>query len=134
MTILEHVARFLERKGFGTIGQNIFLVRVPSSLTTTEEVFWLTGSGGSQVHMNTTGERQLAYSVTVNFRSRSARQVDSKLSALTDIFNCSNCVSLPGLEIISMRTTNFNMRQDLDAEERMYGYIQIQIVVQKTCN
>ncbi len=47
---------------------------MPSSLTTTEEVFWLAGSGVPQVHIDTTGERQLAYSVTDDFAG--ARQVD----------------------------------------------------------
>ena len=134
MTIGESVVKLLQLKGYGIPGQDIFLHRVPNSKQVGEEVYWVTYSGGTPIRINPTGERHLAYLVTVNFRSMNAKTVDDKLAKLTDMFNCLECSPLEGFTVVTIQTNNFNVRQDLDAEERMYGYIQIQVVVQKTCN
>lgn len=134
MTIGESVVNLLQLKGYGIPGQDIFLHQVPNSNQVINDVYWVTYSGGTPIRINPTGEQHLAYSVTVNFRSMNAKTVDHNLAKLTDMFNCLECSPLEGFTVISIHTSNFNIRQDLDAEERMYGYIQIQVVVQKTCN
>lgn len=134
MTIGESVVKLLQLKGYGIPGQDLFLHQVPNSNQARGEVYWVTYSGGTPIRTNPTGERHLAYSVTVNFRSMNAKTVDRNLAKLTDMFNCLECSPLEDFTVIKIQVNNFNVRQDLDAEERMYGYIQIQVVVQKTCN
>ena len=61
MTISRAFVKFLEDKGCGIFGQNIFLYRVPNSLKTQTELYWVIPSGGMKVSTNKTGEAIKAY-------------------------------------------------------------------------
>lgn len=128
------VMKLLEKKGYGVSGQDLFLTRVPNSNQIGERAYWVTYAGGTVLRKSVTGERHLAYSVMVNVRSKNAQEVDNTLMEFTQIFNCLECSPLDGYEVVSIETTNFGSRPDLDAEERMYGFVQIQVVVKQTCN
>lgn len=133
MTIAQSFVRFLEEKGYGIFGQNIFLYRVPNSLKTNTDLLWVIPSGGSPISSNRTGELIKAYQFLVYMRSNSARQIDEGLTALEENLNCSQCVQLDGFELVSISTTQFPADQDLDTENRMVGFLQVQIQVYKRC-
>lgn len=134
MTISRAFVKFLEDKGCGIFGQNIFLYRVPNSLKTQTELYWVIPSGGIKISTNKTGEAIKAYNFLIYFRSNEAKTVDETLSALEEMLNCSSCVELDGFELVSINATQFPADQDLDSENRMVGMIQVQLSVYKGCD
>lgn len=133
MTISRAFVQFLEDKGFGVFGQNIYLFRVPNSFNAETEVLWIVPSGGNIVGRNRTGEAIKAYQFLMYFRSVSAEKVDNALSALEEQINCSGCVKLEGFEVVQVNTTQFPASEDLDAENRMVGMLRVQLEIYKSC-
>lgn len=133
MTISRAFVKFLEDKGYGVFGQNIYLYRVPNSKKTEVELFYIIPSGGSVVSTNKTGESIRLYQMLVYFRSRKAERVDEVLSALADTLSCSSCVELEGFELVGIQATQFPTDQDTDAEDRMIGMVQCQLTAYKSC-
>ena len=131
MTLAQAFVKLLE--GYGIPGQNIFLYRVPNSKKTETEVMWLIPSGGMTTSVSQTGERIKAYQILIYFRSNSAQRVDEVLSHLEEVFNCAGCVQLEGFELVNVEATQFPVDQDLDSENRMVGFIQVQVQVYKGC-
>ena len=134
MTLAMSFVNFLEEKGYGVFGQNIFLYRVPNSLKTQTELVWIIPSGGQPIRVNKTGELIKEYQFLVYYRSNSAKKVDEVLSDLEEVLNCSSCVNLKGFELVGMKVTQFPADQDLDSENRMVGFLQATIQVYKGCN
>ena len=134
MTLSQSFVKFLEEKGYGVFGQNIYLYRVPNSKKTETEVLWLIPTGGYPASVNKTGELIKAYQMLIYFRSNSACKVDGVLSDLEQTLNCSQCVSLEGFELVGIRATQLPADQDLDSENRMVGSITCQLEVYKSCD
>lgn len=133
MTISRAFVDFLEEKGFGVFGQNIYLYRVPNSFQAETEVLWVIPSGGNIVGRNKTGELIKAYQFLVYYRSVSAEKVDVALSAIEEQLNCSGCVELNGFELVQVNTTQFPVDQDIDSENRMVGMLRVQLEIYKSC-
>lgn len=133
MTIAQSFVKFLETKGYGVFGQNIFLYRVPNSLKTETEILWVIPSGGQAVGSNRTGEQIRSYQFLVYYRSNKAEKVGNVMNELAELFSCSSCVELEGFELIDLRVTQFPASQDLDSENRMVGFIQVQAEIYKGC-
>ena len=134
MTVGVSLVKFLERKGYGVSGQNIFLFEVPNSLKTETEVLWIVTSGGQTVNRNRTGELIKNYQFYVYFRSTKAKRVDEVLDAMEKLFNCSSCVELEGYELVSLSANQYPTMQDPDSENRRFGFISIQMEVYEKCN
>lgn len=133
MTIGQSFIKFLESQGCGVFGQDLFLIRVPNSLKTKTNIFWVTPSGGNPVQRNKTKELIKSYSFIIHFRSQSAREVDERLFALEKVLNCMSCVNLEEFNLVSIKATQFGADQDLDSEDRMIGTISVQIEVYENC-
>lgn len=133
MTLSQSFVKFLEQKGYGIFGQNIYLYRVPNSKKTETEVLWVIPMGGYPASVNRTGEMIKSYQMTIYYRSNSARKVDEVLNDLEQTLNCSQCVDLEGFELVSIRATQLPADQDLDSENRMVGTISCQLEVYKSC-
>lgn len=134
MTVARAFVKFLEDKGFGVFGQNIYLYRVPNSFTTESEILWIIPSGGNTVDRNKTGEQIKAYQFLIYYRSISAEKVDKAMSALEEQLNCSQCVELEGYELVQLNVTQYPVDQDLDSENQMVGTIRVQLEIYKSCN
>ncbi len=134
MTLSQSFVQFLEDKGYGIFGQNIYLYRVPNSKKTETEILWLIPTGGYPSRVNSTGEMIKAYQILIFFRSNSARKVDEVLNDLETTLNCSQCVNLKGFELVGIRATQLPADQDLDSENRMVGSINCQLEVYKSCD
>lgn len=133
MTLLQSFVKFIEEKGYGVSGQNIYLYRVPNSKKTETEVLWLIPTGGYPASTNKTGEMIKTYQILIYFRSNSARKVDEVLNDLEQTLNCAKCVNLEGFELVGIKATQLPADQDLDSENRMTGSINCQIEVYKSC-
>lgn len=134
MTLSQAFVNYLEMKGYGVFGQNLYLYRVPNSKKTDTEVLWLIPTGGYPASRNKTGEMVKSYQILIYFRSNSARKVDEFLNDLEQTLNCSQCVSLEGFELVDIRATQLPADQDLDSENRMVGSINCQLEVYKSCD
>ena len=134
MTISESFVKMLENKGYGVFGQNIFLYRVPNSLKTPTELFYIIPSGGNAVEIYPSGARVKSYQFLVYFRSNSAKRVDKVLNEMEKDLSCSGCVQFEGYEMVGINTSLYPADQDADSENRMVGMIQVQIEVYKTCD
>lgn len=133
MTISQSFVKFLEEKGYGIFGQNIYLYRVPNSKKTETEILWLIPTGGYPSAINKTPEMIKAYQFLIYYRSNSAKKVDEVMNDLEQTLNCSSCVNLEGFELVSIRATQLPADQDLDSENRMVGSINCQLEVYKSC-
>lgn len=133
MTISRAFVQFLENQGYGIFGQNIYLYRVPNSFKAETEVLWIIPSGGNIIGRNRTGEQIKAYQFLVYYRSISTKKIDEALSELEKTLNCSQCVELPGFELVQVNTTQFPVDQDLDSENRMVGLLRVQLEIYKSC-
>ena len=133
MTLSQSFVKMLENKGYGTLGQNIYLFRVPNSLKTETEILWLIPTGGTPISRNRTGEMIKSYQILIYYRSNSAKKVDEALTELENFLNCASCVKLEGFELIDIRVTQLPVNQDLDSENRMVGSINVQLQVYKSC-
>lgn len=133
MTISESLVKLLENKGFGVFGQNIFLYRVPNSLKTATELFWIIPSGGTVTRAYPNGDKNKLYQFLIYFRSNKAQRVDKVLNEMEEFFNCAGCVKLEGFELVNISTSSFPADQDLDSENRMVGLLQVQVEVYGTC-
>ena len=133
MTISQSFVKFLEEKGYGIFGQNIYLYRVPNSKKTETEILWLIPTGGYPSAINKTPEMIKAYQFLIYYRSNSAKKVDEVMNDLEQTLNCSSCVNLDGFELVSIRATQLPADQDLDSENRMVGSINCQLEVYKSC-
>ena len=134
MTLIQSFVKLLENKGYGLLGQNIYLYRVPNSKKTETEVLWLIPTGGFPSSVNKTGEMIKDYQILIYFRSVSARKVDEVLNDLETMLNCSQCVELEGFELVNVRATQLPTDQDIDSENRMVGSISCQLQVYKSCD
>ena len=133
MTISQSFVEFLESKGFGTFGQNIYLYRVPNSKKTQTELFWIVPTGGTPTRRNRTGELIKAYQFSLYYRSMSAKKIDEVLNQAEEMLNCATCVQLNGFELVDIQATQFPISQDLDSEDRVVGLLQVQLQVYKGC-
>lgn len=134
MTVAQSFVKLLETKGYGIFGQNIFLYRVPNSLKTQTELFYIIPSGGSPTRTYPNGAKVKLYQFLIYFRSNKAERVDKILSSMEEELNCAGCVELENYELVSLNTSQFPADQDLDSENRMVGLLQVQLEVYKACN
>lgn len=133
MTLIQSFVKFLENKGYGISGQNIYMYRVPNSKKTETEILWLIPTGGYPSTRNKTGEMIKAYQILIYYRSNNARKVDTVLNDLEETLNCAMCVNLEGFELVDVRATQLPADQDLDSENRLVGSINCQLEVYKSC-
>lgn len=133
MTLIQSFVKFLENKGYGISGQNIYMYRVPNSKKTETEILWLIPTGGYPSTRNKTGEMIKAYQILIYYRSNNARKVDTVLNDLEETLNCARCVNLEGFELVDVRATQLPADQDLDSENRLVGSINCQLEVYKSC-
>ena len=133
MTFSNSFIKFMEKQGFGVFGQSLFYNRVPSSLKTDTDLFWIIPSGGRPVQKNVSSEQIKAYNVLIYYRSMHAKKVDEVLYNVEKLFNCLGCVDLEGFETISISANQYATSIDLDAENRNYGFVSVEIQVYSKC-
>ena len=134
MTLAYAFMRMLESKGYGILGQNLYLYRVPNSLKTETETLWVIPTGGIPSRVNKTGEMIKTYQMQIYYRSKSARKVDEALNDLENTLNCLKCIQLEGFELVGIRATQLPADRDTDSEDRMVGTVSCEIQVYKSCD
>lgn len=131
--IADAFATFLENNTTATLGQDLFISNAPSSNQTTNDLWWITLSGGSKVQTLPTGEPIKAYTINVYRRHRSYQQVYDDLTALEELLNCDGCTQLTGFDTLDIEANLLSVDNDLDSEDRKIGLLQATINTIKEC-
>ncbi len=133
MTITKAIGNYLEDLGVATLGQDLIIGRAPTSRETADDLWWIIGNGGGIIGKNATGEQRKSYTALVYRRGRNYREVDEQLQQLEEDLNCDRCTQLDGFDTIDIECTILSSDDDLDAEERKVGLLQVTITTYKEC-
>jgi len=127
MNITKDFAEFMEDRGFGVLGTNLFIGGV--SLDAPVACWWVVSGGGTPESKNITGERQNNYTVEVYYRDKDAQNVYNLMQSLSDEINSIGCLELENYTLVTMESIVFPTDRDLDDEERTVGVLQVSITV-----
>lgn len=124
-TVGEAFVEFLQNKGIGTFGTDLFLGELPQEAPDNS---WLVVVGGGNPEVVTLdGGMIKLYTFNIYHRSLAGKEVERELFSLEEDLNCMTCVNLTGFETIYTRATNFAQDIDLENENRRIGLLQAQI-------
>lgn len=124
-TVGEAFMKFLEDKGIGTRGVDLFLGEL--TLDAPDNVWLVTVSGGNPDTVTLDGGMIKLYTFNIYRRSLAGKEIERSLFSLEQDLNRASCVKLEGFETIYSRATNFAQDLDLENEERRIGLLQAQI-------
>lgn len=124
-TIGEAFKNFLEEKGYGTYGVDLFLGELP--LEAPDNAWLVVMSGGNPDLVTLDGSMIKLYTFNIYRRSLSGADIEEKLFSLEETLNCASCVKLDGFETIYSRATQFAQDMDLENENRRIGLLQAQV-------
>lgn len=124
-TVGEAFVKFLEEKGFGTFGTDLYLGQLP--LDAPDEAWLVIVTGGSPDMVTADGGMLKIYTFNVYRRSLAGKEIERQLFSLEETLNCSTCVNLDGFDTIYSRATQFAQDTDLENENRRIGLIQAQV-------
>jgi hypothetical protein len=127
MNIASAFAKYMEDEGFGTRSTDLYIGGAP--LDAPNPCWWIITSGGTQDSKNNTGERLKNYVLNVYYRSTDAQDVYDQLQLLEEQINSKDCVQLEDHITVEMTTTLYGSDQDLDAEDRTLGLLEVTINV-----
>lgn len=133
MNIAESFATYLQTLGIATLGQDLFIGNAPSSNRVSDSMYWIIESGGSPLSKNSTGELLKSTTIEVYYRDRNYKNVYDKINTLEETISCAGCIQLNGFDIIKLDVVSYPIDRDLDAEDRLVGLLQVNILSYKGC-
>lgn len=124
-TVGEAFVAFLEDKGIGTFGTDLFLGELP--LEAPDDAWLVVVGGGNPEVVTLDGGMIKLYTFNIYHRSLAGKEIERELFSLEEDLNCDTCVNLEGFETIYSRATNFSQDIDLTNENRRIGLLQAQV-------
>ena len=124
-TVGEAFVDFLQGKGIGTFGIDIFLGELPQEAP--DNAWLVVVSGGNPELVTLDGSMIKLYTFNIYHRSLAGKEVERELFSLEEELNRANCIQLDGFETIYSRATNFSQDEDLENENRRIGMLQAQV-------
>jgi hypothetical protein len=124
-TVGEAFIKFLEDKGIGTFGTDLFLGELPQ--TAPDDSWLLLVSGGNPDTTTLDGGMIKLYTFNIYRRSLAGKKIERDLFSLETDLNCATCVNLQGFETIYSRAIQFAQDIDLDNANRRIGLLQAQV-------
>lgn len=124
-TVGEAFIKFLEDKGVGTFGTDLFLGELPQ--VAPDESWLLVVSGGNPDTVTLDGGMIKLYTFNIYRRSLAGKKIERDLFSLETDLNCATCVQLQGFETIYSRAIQFAQDVDLDNANRRIGLLQAQV-------
>lgn len=124
-TVGEAFVKYLQDKGIGTFGDNLFMGELP--LKAPDNSWLVVVSGGSPDLVTADGSMIKLYTFNIYHRSLAGKEIERDLFNLEEALNCTTCVNLEGFETIYSRATNFAQDIDLENANRRIGLLQAQI-------
>lgn len=127
MNIARAFVTYMEGLGLGTFGTDIFIGAAP--VNATDPLWWVITSGGASQPQNDTGERLKDYTLSIYYRSTDAQDVYDQLQDFEEEVNSNGCATLDDFDVVDMSAISFATDQDLDAEDRTVGLVQVRVRV-----
>lgn len=124
-TVGEAFVKFLENKGIGTFGTDLFFGQFP--LEAPDNAWLVVVSGGNPEVITLDWSMVKTYTFNIYHRSLAGKEVERELFSLEEDLNCATCVDLEGFETIYSRATNFAQDIDFENENRRIGLLQAQV-------
>jgi organic radical activating enzyme len=124
-TVGEAFVKFLQDKGYGTFGDDLYYGELPQQAP--DKAWLVVVSGGNPDLVTAVGSMIKVYTFNVYRRSLAGKEIERDLFGLEEMMNCTSCVDLEGFETIYSRATQFAQDIDLENEQRRIGLIQAQI-------
>lgn len=124
-TIGEAFVKFLQDKGIGTFGIDLFLGELP--LSAPDNAWLVTVQGGNADTVTLDWSMIKLYTFNIYRRSLAGKDIERELFSLEESLNCATCVKMDGFETIYSRATQFAQDIDLENENRRIGLLQAQV-------
>lgn len=124
-TVGEAFIKFLQDKGIGEFGVDLFLGELP--LDAQDEAWLVVVSGGNPDVVTVDGSMIKLYTFNIYRRSLAGKDIERDLFSLEEELNCASCIKLEGFETIYSRATQFSQDIDFTNEARRIGLLQAQI-------
>lgn len=128
-TVGEAFVEYLQDKGFGTFGTDLFMGRLPQDAP--DDAWLVTVNGGNPDSITVDGAMMKVYSFNIFRRSVDGETLEKEMFSLEESLNCSSCVNLTGFETIYSRATQFAQDTDIENEDRRVGFLQAQVKLYK---
>ena len=129
-TVGESFVKFLQSKGYGTFGVDLFLGELP--IEAPDKAWLVVVSGGNPELVTLDGGMMKIYTFNVYRRALAGKEIEHDLFSLEEKLNCAECVDLDGFGLIYTRATQFSQDIDLENENRRIGLVQAQMRLYKT--
>lgn len=125
-------AEFIEGLVSATLGQDLWIGNVPSSLQTDSSVWWIVSDGGAPLERNQTGERIKNYQYIVYRRGMNYRSVLQDLYNLENAIHAEKCIILSDdYDVIDIEANTLTVDDDLDVEDRKVGMLRVKVNIYK---
>jgi hypothetical protein len=116
----------------GTEGNDIRIGHAPSDEKAPDALWWIKTSGGNKIARLTTGESVKNYNISIYRRNHDYQALYNEMQSLEEQMNTASLIpNLTGYVVLRAEATNFPIDDDLDAEDRKIGLLQITIQVYK---
>lgn len=122
-TVNTDVITYVEAIGCGTFGKDLYFGRVPNSVNTPTELWWIVPINSTVLKHNVSGEDTIQYQYELNFRSMSVETVSHKLFEASQKIVGSHCYNLDNFHTIEVQLASVNQMTVLDSENRINGTI-----------
>lgn len=124
-TVGEAFVKFLQDKGIGTFGTDLFLGELP--LDAPDNAWLVVVGGGNPELVTLDGSMLKLYTFNIYHRSLAGKEIERENFSLEEDLNCASCINLDGFETIYSRATQFAQDIDLENENRRIGLLQAQV-------
>lgn len=124
-TVGEAFIKFLEDKGVGAFGTDLFMGELPKDAP--DDSWLVLVSGGNPDTLTLDGGMIKLYTFNIFRRSLAGKKIERDLFSLETDLNCASCVNLEGFETIYSRAVQFAQDVDLDDTNRRIGLLQAQV-------
>lgn len=124
-TVGEAFVKFLQDKGYGAFGKDLFLGELP--IEAPDKTWLVVVSGGNPEQMLLDGGMVKTYTFNVYRRAVAGKEIERDLFSLEEMLNCAECIDLDGFQTIYTRATQFAQDADLENENRRIGLVQAQV-------
>lgn len=131
MNIAESFAGYMQSTlMLGTVGNDIRIGHAPSDEKAPGTLWWLKTSGGNKIIRLSTGESVKNYNISIYRRNSNVQALYNEMQSLEEQMNTATIIPLlTGYQVLRVEATNFPIDNDLDADDRKVGLLQITIQV-----
>lgn len=131
MTILDSFAEYLDNLGIATLGQDLFIGEAPSSKQVSDSIWWIIDTGGNNLINLSTGEQVKNHRISIYHRGTNYQTVKDNIHDAEELINSDGCTQLNGYETLDIELASFPIDNDIDAEDRKIGLLQINLKTYK---